>query len=332
MSREQSGLLASPAAHGLEKGLILSVLLLSAQACSSGSSGRSSGTGGSGSACPTGDESCACYGNGTCNGTLTCASHVCVDLGVGGTTGSGGALGMGGMVGTGGGVCLPVPAGLVAWWRGNGNANDAIGANNGHFAGAYADGKVDSAFVITSTDYVSVPSADALNLAAVSVEVWFRRDTTLAAYDPIVKKAGEGSASCEGCSPSLMADGYSLEFGETSQVHFYVYTAGAPPSAPPGWHSSPGKVVVDGSWVHAVGVYDGSSQLGLYINGAPVGFSAANGPITASGNPLMFGRDPSNPTTRAFNGLIDEVSLYNRALTATEVQALYAAGGSGKCR
>jgi len=39
----------------------------------------------------------------------------------------------------------------------------------------------------------------------------------------------------------------------------------------------------------------------------------------------------SETTENTFNGLLDEVSLYNRALSASEIQAIYVAGSGGKC-
>ncbi len=61
------------------------------------------GTGGDD--CPDGTERCACYGNGTCNAGLVCASNLCVRLGSGGTTGAGGSA-TGGTAGAMGG-CGP---------------------------------------------------------------------------------------------------------------------------------------------------------------------------------------------------------------------------------
>ena len=51
-------------------------------------SGGTSGADGAGS-CPVGAETCLCYGNDTCNAGLTCASHLCVSLGAGGSGGGG---------------------------------------------------------------------------------------------------------------------------------------------------------------------------------------------------------------------------------------------------
>ncbi len=60
-------------------------------------------TGTGGADCPDGTERCSCYGNGTCNAGLVCASDLCVDLGTGGGAGAGGApIGTGGGAGVGG--------------------------------------------------------------------------------------------------------------------------------------------------------------------------------------------------------------------------------------
>jgi hypothetical protein len=75
---------------------------------STGGDGGTSGAGtgaapaGGGSQCPDGSEACPCYGNSTCDGTLTCVSGVCVDLGSIGGTGGGAAGGSGGASGSGG--------------------------------------------------------------------------------------------------------------------------------------------------------------------------------------------------------------------------------------
>ena len=68
----------------------------------------SSGSGTKPPVCPAGSETCACYGNGTCNTGLTCLSQLCVNPATGnggaaGTLGVGGASGSGGTIpGTGG--------------------------------------------------------------------------------------------------------------------------------------------------------------------------------------------------------------------------------------
>jgi hypothetical protein len=57
----------------------------------------------------------------------------------------------------------------------------------------------------------------------------------------------------------------------------------------------------------------------LYLNGAMVDSIAHTGPITSSANALTLGSDPFYG--QYFNGLIDEIRIYNKALTATQIQS-----------
>ncbi len=71
----------------------------------------------------------------------------------------------------------------------------------------------------------------------------------------------------------------------------------------------------DGEWHHAVGVYDGS-QISLYIDGELDVREPASGWIQKNSSSLRVGDD-------AFNGVIDEVRVYNSALSPEEVSALF---------
>ena len=71
------------------------------------------------------------------------------------------------------------------------------------------------------------------------------------------------------------------------------------------------------SWSHLAATYDGAA-LRLYVNGELVSTRAVSGPITTSASPLRIGGN--NVWGEFFNGLIDEVRVYNRALTAQEIQ------------
>ena len=67
-------------------------------------------------------------------------------------------------------------------------------------------------------------------------------------------------------------------------------------------------------------------ELRLYVDGVLEGSGSNSGSITP-GDPLQIGRNDNGQ--EYFSGLIDDVRLYNRALTAQEVQDLYDAGNSG---
>jgi glucose/arabinose dehydrogenase len=72
------------------------------------------------------------------------------------------------------------------------------------------------------------------------------------------------------------------------------------------------------TWTHLAGTYDGLF-LRLYINGTEVSNTPLTGPISTSSNPLQIGGD--DIFGQFFNGIIDEVRVYNRALSADEIQA-----------
>ena len=71
-------------------------------------------------------------------------------------------------------------------------------------------------------------------------------------------------------------------------------------------------------WSHLAATYNGTSLL-LYVNGSQVASLAVTGSITVSSRPLRIGGS-STLSTRYFSGRIDEVRIYNRALTQTEIQ------------
>jgi prepilin-type N-terminal cleavage/methylation domain-containing protein len=77
-------------------------------------------------------------------------------------------------------------------------------------------------------------------------------------------------------------------------------------------------------WSFVAYTYDGSNII-FYINGAQSGITAKTGSISSSGYDLIIGGD-SSVNTRYWNGLIDDVRIYNRALSATEIQAIYNGG------
>ena len=71
------------------------------------------------------------------------------------------------------------------------------------------------------------------------------------------------------------------------------------------------------TWTHLAAAFDGTTQR-LFVNGVQVASRAQSGALTTSTGPLTIGH---NFYGEHFTGLIDEVRIYNRALTVTEIQA-----------
>jgi hypothetical protein len=71
------------------------------------------------------------------------------------------------------------------------------------------------------------------------------------------------------------------------------------------------------TWTHLAGTYDGATMR-MYVNGVQVSSRAQTGQIAISTSPLQIGGDTIYG--QYFPGRIDEVRIYNRALSATEIQ------------
>ena len=216
--------------------------------------------------------------------------------------------------------CTPAPSGLVSWWPGEGNAHDIIGTNNGTLAGgaSYAAGEVGQAFLFDGTSgYVSIPDSPLMDSFTnrMTVELWMKVNqvTVNSGWQGIVTK-GNSSWRLQG----------------TSGANTLTFSANG---VSPNSNLSGNRNVNDGQWHHVAAVYNGTN-LFLYVDGTLDATQPATGLIAQDSYPLCLGANAQGPgglPTLFFNGLVDEVSLYSRALTASEIQAIYAAGSGGKC-
>ena len=79
----------------------------------------------------------------------------------------------------------------------------------------------------------------------------------------------------------------------------------------------------DGKWHNIVWTYNGSTET-AYLDGSQLGSLNTEAAPASSGKTLFIGQNRAN--VERFNGLIDEVRIYNRALSADEVKKLYESG------
>jgi len=212
-------------------------------------------------------------------------------------------------------VCTPQPAGLTAWWRAEGNANDSIGGNTATLmsgATATAPGKVGQAFGLHGLAYVEMSPGVVLG-NTFTESVWINPSsispTDLNFYGFIGNDLGNGSATR---SPSMWVyqDGIHYGFGDgTAWRAKIVY-----------------GVLTAAQWHLITTTFDGTNYR-LYVNGIEkYNYTGAAGATPIATPVRWIGRVGSY-----FNGLIDEVQLYNRALTADEVARIYSAGSEGVC-
>ncbi len=214
--------------------------------------------------------------------------------------------------------CAAAPAGLVSWWRAEGDGFDSFGTNHGMLQGgaACSSGEVGLAFDFNgSSQYLDIPDSPGLNPASsFSLEAWVYPRSVQGQFPPLIKKTGNSST---------VQSGYSLELNGNT-VSFLLYLNG-----PTLFVQTPAVPINFNQWTHITAVYDGV-HASLYLNGSVAAVIPASGQIITATTDLQLGHDAVN-TSRYFNGLIDEASLYNTALSAAQIQAIYNAHAAGKC-
>src|SRR5256885_647369 len=120
---------------------------------------------------------------------------------------------------------------------------------------------------------------------------------------------------------------FDLQTETDNRFHFYVAA---------GTQVASTMAVTTGVWYHVAGTWD-STGLRIYVNGVLENTNAVMGLTRGQSNlPLRIGDcgggvDVRCGTPRFFQGLIDESEVFNRALTASEIVAIYNAGSTGKC-
>jgi hypothetical protein len=223
--------------------------------------------------------------------------------------------------------CATPHAGLVSWWPGEGTANDIANTNSGTLVNgvAFAPGKVGQAFSFGGTSsYIRVPDNPSLHFTnAMTIEAWIY-PTSLGAYQNIVSKWDwPGANAQKAYTASLLPGG---------QANFTVCNDGSCAQWPGAscYVSGTSSLPVN-QWTHFAGTYDGS-YLSVYVNGVFENREAYTSGIFPGTNDLVIGAALGGFTpVSPFGGLIDEPAVYNRALSAAEIRAIYNAGSAGKC-
>ncbi len=90
-----------------------------------------------------------------------------------------------------------------------------------------------------------------------------------------------------------------------------------------GVNTSAGTWSMDDTWHHIVGTWDGTAAH-IYLDGVDMGLTTFGTPENPQARAAVIGSWSTAPTSETWNGAIDDVRLYNRALSLTEVSALFA--------
>lgn len=229
--------------------------------------------------------------------------------------------------------CVQPPAGLVSWWPGDTDASDIQDANDGlltNGASAGVTGKVDGAFGFDGqNDFASIAHNANLDVPR-TLALWFKGPAGQVSLATLIDKSHSGFAAITtGYTLLRFPSGVSLTGAERLSVEGEVVFAIAMGDTYS--HIGTKVDVFDDTFHHLAVTWNETNTLTMYLDGAvteeDVGFS---GPVGVNGDPLFFGK-AFNFNGRQFQGVMDEVQLFSRALSAPEIQAIFNAGSAGKC-
>ena len=223
-------------------------------------------------------------------------------------------------------ACATPAPGLAAWWPGDGNAYDIWGARDGTPANGvtWAPGKVGLAFSFDGVDdvvYGGPPSIRNIQ-NTFTIEFWVFPKAGRAAT-PEANSGISGGGQRFAVGPEWGGTngqaGVGVSVG-TNGISVFEHAADYLPS----------RVVWDAAltnWTHVAVVYN-NKQPKLYVNGvlARVGLPSPRSfvfPSKLFGNTGDYG---------PFSGLLDEIAIFDRALTAPDINAIYQAGSAGMCK
>jgi len=211
-----------------------------------------------------------------------------------------------------------IPTDTAGHWKldetsGTTAADSSGKGNSGVVSGAVwtTAGRLNGALAFDGVDdhvTVAAPTVDLKPSSAFAISAWVKYSAT----------------DTSGGDVASMGDSYALRVQPTGDVKTFFYNGTT-------WNASTSSGVntKNGSWHHLVGQYTGSS-LQVYIDGTLNHQAAFSGAIAYTLGPsFLLGQNGNGDSTHNFNGTIDQVRVYGRALSAAEIAALAAEAPAG---
>jgi hypothetical protein len=263
-------------------------------------------------------ENTSCSDGNTCNGDELCKSPAPA---------------------VSGGICTPVPADAVAWWPGDNSPKDVLNGLDGTLLNTtgYVASKVGPGFKLDGAANAIDLSAHAaeLNLAGVAtLEMWIRgadnncRTLFHLRQDDDNQQYLQVGDGCTGDAANELFTWTRVVNGVPS-VRVYATTG------------SDRTMLTAARYIHVALTFDGTNTL-LYFNGQPRTMTQVVGSDTGSwGNfadatsATLGGSQPALAGASNFRNELDEVTLYDRALSQPEILGIVTAtpsGAGGKCK
>jgi len=224
--------------------------------------------------------------------------------------------------------CAEPPNDLLSWWTGDNHFDDIIGTNDGSELNGvgFTPGIVSGAFWFDGVDdLILVSDSGNLDLTGdMTLMAWVRRIGYENQHQTVICK-GAGDVPNDEPAVFLMR----FEFDVTEFLFEDINGNNIIINGP---------AFEDSMYHHYVYVREGNVHR-LYVDGFLFNNQTfSSNPASTLGLPLTIGAQYHNPTNSSndygfnFNGEVDEIMLYNRALSTSELESVYNAGAAGVCQ
>ncbi len=217
---------------------------------------------------------------------------------------------------------MPINDGLIGYWEFDGDTEQILDSssngNNGEFINATrGTGISGNAISLTGADdsHGSIPASPSLNSYTdqFTVSAWVFPTVPPDDFNPVVSRQTLNVAH---------PDQFFLGFGPQEGIQYK-------------WHLATDTGMLGdiyagtadyNRWIHLAGTYDGEIMR-LYVDGVEIGNQLISGNIPVDDNPVTIGAEENGDIPQdvvgELEGSIDEVRMYNRALTADEIQEIF---------
>lgn len=225
-------------------------------------------------------------------------------------------------------LCTPPPGGLVSWYRAEDNGNDSSGYGNNATLNetTYAIGKVGKSFNLDGLNDFVIASDSSSNsvTGAISFAAWVRPDT-ISGFRTILSKHDASVANGASYIFFIVDGKLGVELDQNLNTYRQVISTNA--------------VVAVNAFTHVAASFDPATQSSkLYVNGSEVPSALAPGSssvtaISDNSTPVRLGVyvNGNQAGTGYFDGLLDEVQIFNGLISSASVLSMYNSGSVGVC-
>ena len=221
--------------------------------------------------------------------------------------------------------------GLKAWYPFSDNANDISGSNlNGTVVGAALtndrNDNANSAYSFTTNQQINIPNSASLNNYPITISLWYNASVFPTGaqtniFSKYVSSSWNGYQILFGDNTNVSNNGGFENHGFGTQSWYVRNTS----NKVIGYYGEPSFLQPNislNTWYHYVFVLDSTGGK-IYVNGQLVSSHNWTGTPGACINSYLWKIGGQYEGTTWFNGKIDDIGIWNRALSSTEIQQLY---------